>query len=264
MTPMPQHRVGHAFDMRHRHRVGVLQRRERARGAQHHEVGAQAVDGRVDAQRAHACVNRIVEIQRRQPGPRRVNPVAEFALCACMTRTKRVRIEIERKARLHDPFALRGVEAVLKLDHQPEAVEQLRAQFAFLGIHRADQHEARIVRVRHAIALDHVHAARGDVEQRIDEAVGEQVHFVDIQHAAMRAGEQAGPEPHAVGGERMGEIERAGDLLVARRQRQRDEFAFGQQFRQRARGGRFRGAARPADEHATERRVDRGEQQRLL
>ncbi|POM21252.1 hypothetical protein CSX04_02687 [Burkholderia cepacia] len=217
MAPVPQHGFGHARHMRHRHRIGVLQCGERARRAQHHEVGTQPVDGRVDAQRADVRMHRIAEIERRQPGARRVNPFAECALRGGMARAERLRIEIECKPRLHDPLALRGVEAVLQFDHQAEAVEQLRTQLALLGIHRADEHEARVVRVRHAIAFDDVHAARGDVEQRIDEPVGEQVHLVDIQHAEMRPREQAGPEAHAVVGECMREVERPRHLLVARR-----------------------------------------------
>src|SRR5258705_9790990 len=39
---------------------------------------------------------------------------------------------------------------------------------ALFRVHRADQHEARVVRVRNAVALDGIDAARRRVEQCID------------------------------------------------------------------------------------------------
>ena len=77
-------------------------------------------------------------------------------------------------------------------DGQAEAIEQLRTQLAFLRVHRAHQHEARGVLVRDAVALDHVDAAGGGVEQRIDQRIGQQVDLVDVQHALVRARQQAG------------------------------------------------------------------------
>ena len=74
---------------------------------------------------------------------------------------------------------------------EPEAVEQLRAQLALFRIHRADQHEAGLVTVRDAVALD-VHAAhRGRIQDHIDQMVVQQVDLVDVQHATVCAGQQA-------------------------------------------------------------------------
>ena len=90
------------------------------------------------------------------------------------------------------------------VDAQPEAVEQLGAQLALLGVHRADEHEAGRVAVRDAVALDEVLAGGGDVEQHVDEVVGEQVDLVDVEHAAVGRGEQAGPERQLAAGQRGG------------------------------------------------------------
>ena len=78
---------------------------------------------------------------------------------------------------------------------EAEPVEQLRSQLALLGIHRSDQHEAGVVDVRHAVALDAVGAGHGRVEQRVDQVVGQQVDLVDVQDAPVGGGHQAPAEP---------------------------------------------------------------------
>ena len=47
---------------------------------------------------------------------------------------------------------------------------------------------------RDPFALDPVDAGGGDVEQHVDEVVGEQVDLVDVEHAAVGRGQQAGLE----------------------------------------------------------------------
>ena len=111
------------------------------------------------------------------------------------------------------------------VDAQPEAVEQLRAQLALLGVHRADEHEAGRVAVGDAVALDEVLAGDGDVEQDVDEVVGEEVDLVDVQHAAVGRGEQAGPERQLAAGQRGRDVERAEQPVLGRAERQLDEAA---------------------------------------
>ncbi|MOA26994.1 hypothetical protein D3C78_1478300 [compost metagenome] len=50
--------------------------------------------------------------------------------------------------------------------------------------------------VRDAVALDAVDAAGTHVQQQIDQAVGQQVHFVDIQNALVGLGQQPRAELH--------------------------------------------------------------------
>ncbi|MNN12233.1 hypothetical protein D3C81_1252160 [compost metagenome] len=147
---------------------------------------------------------------------------------------------------------------------QAEAVEQLRAQFAFLAVHGADQHEARAVAVRDAVALDVVETAGGGVQQQVDQMVRQQVDLVDVEHAAVGAGQQAGAEAGAAFAEGGVQVEGADDAFLAGAQRQGDELAGRQQLGQ-APGQRGLGhAARAFDQHAADGRVDSHQVQRQL
>ena len=70
-----------------------------------------------------------------------------------------------------------------------EAIAQLRTEFAFLGIHRANQHKPRSVMMRHSLPFDPIDAAARNIQQRIDQTIGQQIHFVDVQHATVRFGQ---------------------------------------------------------------------------
>ena len=52
------------------------------------------------------------------------------------------------------------------VDGQPEPVQQLRAQLAFFRVHRADQHEPGLVRMRDPIALNMHPPHRGGIQQQ--------------------------------------------------------------------------------------------------
>ena len=71
------------------------------------------------------------------------------------------------------------------LGGEGKAVEQLRAQVAFFGVHGADQDEARRVGKGDALALDHVDAHGSRVEQQVHHVVVEQVDLVDVEQAAV-------------------------------------------------------------------------------
>jgi len=77
-------------------------------------------------------------------------------------------------------------------DNQTEAVEQLRTQFAFFGVHRADEDEACRVGYADTLALDGVDAHGCGIEENIDQMVVEEVDFVDVQQPAVGLGQQAG------------------------------------------------------------------------
>ena len=90
------------------------------------------------------------------------------------------------------------------------------------GIAAADQHEARRVAHAQALALDDVLAGRRDVDQQVDQVILEQIHFVDVEKAAMRAREQAGLERLHALRERALEVERADDAVLGGAERQVD------------------------------------------
>ena len=108
------------------------------------------------------------------------------------------------------------------LDRQAEPVEQLRPKFALLGIAAADQHEARGMADAQPLALHHVLARGGDVEQQIDQMILQQVHLVDVEEAAMGAGQQAGLERLDPVGQRPLQVERADHAVLGGAERQVD------------------------------------------
>ena len=97
----------------------------------------------------------------------------------------------EREAALDDFDALFGVGDAANVHGQAKAVEELRAEFAFFGIHRADEHELGGMLKRDAFAFDDVDAHRRRIEQEVDDVVVEQVDFVHVQNAAIGVGEDA-------------------------------------------------------------------------
>ncbi len=79
----------------------------------------------------------------------------------------------------------------MDLDRKRKAVQQLRAQVAFFGVHRADQDKARRVGKGDAFALDDVDAHGGRIEQQVDDMIVQQVDFIDIQQAAVGGSQHA-------------------------------------------------------------------------
>ena len=116
---------------------------------------------RVDAQLAHARMHGVVEIELRQRGARRVNALGVAPPAASHSRARNACGSASNASRaLTICCRTAASKQLLQLDRKPEAVEQLRTQLALFRIHRADQHEARVMPMRNAIALDGVHAAR--------------------------------------------------------------------------------------------------------
>ena len=152
---------------------------------------------------------------------------------------------------------------------------------------------------RKPLAFDDVGTRHGNIEQKIDKMVFEQVDFVDIEKTAIGLGEQAGFKALFARGQCTFEIEAADNAIFRGAQRQINEghgafldvlagafsaaFDAGaaiiggtfvaaaghdlhwrQQAGQRAHGGGFAGAAIAEHHHAAQPRFHGGEQQRLL
>ena len=88
----------------------------------------------------------------------------------------------------------RGFADAVDFHRKGKAVEQLRAQVAFLRVHGADQDEAGRVREGDALALDDVHAHGSRIEQHIHHVIIQQVDFVDVEQAAVGGRQHAGLE----------------------------------------------------------------------
>ena len=151
------------------------------------------------------------------------------------------------------------------IDAETESIEQLRTQLAFFGIHRADEHELRGMLVCDPFALDQIDAAGRHVEQQIDKVIVEQVHFVDVQYAAVRGGKQPGMKPALALFDRAFEVQRSDDAIFGRANRQiHERRGTGKQRRQGSCRSGLCGSPLAANEHAADVRVDGAQQQREL
>ncbi len=172
----------------------------------------------------------------------------------------------------------------------------MRAQFAFLRVHRPHQEEACRVPHRDAVPLHVAGAQRGGVEEQVHQVVVQQVDLVHVQDAPVRGGQQA----RLVGLDPLGEgpldVQRAHQPVLARADRQFDQpggagerrgtrlvravragriwrrraagepapghdLHIGQDRGQRSHHGRLRGALFPAHEHPADARRHRVEHQ---
>ena len=75
---------------------------------------------------------------------------------------------------------------------EAKAIKQLRAEFPFLRVHGAHEHEIGGAGVGNAIAFDGHGTGRGGVEKRIYQMVGQKVDFVNVEHTPVRLGKQTG------------------------------------------------------------------------
>ncbi len=89
-----------------------------------------------------------------------------------------------------------------------------------------------------AFAFDTVDAGGGDVEQHIDEMVGQQIDFVDVKHPAVRRRKQPGLETEVSLGQRDGQVEGPDQAVLGRPQGEFDEGGIVGQQRREAPGQR--------------------------
>ena len=226
-------------------------------------------------------------------------PAAQGLLLFLPGRGKRLGVGIPGLAPAQHLGPDRGVLDAVDLDVEADAVGELRAQVALLGVHRPDQHEARRMGDRDALALDRVDAHRGRVEQDVGEVVVQQVDLVDVEDAAIGGRQQPGLERHRALAQRARHVDRARDAILGGVQREIDDppraardgqlaaarahgalprrrrrgaregtaghdLDLSQQRRQAAHRRRLGRAARPLHEHPADRRRDGRQQERLL
>jgi hypothetical protein len=80
------------------------------------------------------------------------------------------------------------------LSVEAETIEKLRPQFTLFGIARAYEHEPSGMADGNALAFDYVAARRRRVKQDVYYVIIEQIHFVDVEEAAIGARQQSGFE----------------------------------------------------------------------
>ncbi len=133
--------------------------------AQPHQVGAQAVDGSGEAALGDGVQAGVVQRDVAQTSAGIHTALAQGVLLVLPLGEEGFGGVVEGQAAADDLGALGWLGRTAELHLEAEAVEQLRAQFAFLGVHGADQYEARRVAMGQAVALDVVDTAGCDVEQ---------------------------------------------------------------------------------------------------
>ena len=214
--------LARALQVRVGHRAVAVQRGQRARGAHQRQLAAQAVGAERHAQLRGALQHRVVDAHLVQVLARADDALAHALVLLMPFGDEGRRVALEGIAAAHHQHALRQLGGRAHFHRQAEAVEQLRAQFAFFGVAAADQHEARRMAHAQALALDHVLARGGHVDQQVDQMVVEQVDLVDVQKAAVRARQQPGLEGLDALRQRALEVERADDAVLGGAQRQVD------------------------------------------
>ena len=122
-------------------------------------------------------------------------------------------------------------------------------------------------RMRDAVALDVHPAHRRGVEQHVDQMVVQQVDLVDVEHAAVRAGQQAGRERMLAVAQHLLQVQRSDHAVLGGADRQLDEPRAVRRHRvqhrgQRAHRRRLGGALLPADQHPADLRAHRAQHQR--
>ena len=90
-----------------------------------------------------------------------------------------------------DLHPLGGIEYAAYLHAEGEAVQELRTQVAFLGVHGAHEDEAGRVGEADPLPLDDVHPHGRRIEQQVHDVVIEQVDLVHVQQPAVGGGEDA-------------------------------------------------------------------------
>ncbi len=213
----------------HRRLEPTLPTGKRRSGATDHEIRPQTLRPHRRAQPAHDDQELVGELRRLRPSQSLRKRRLRRPPGAGEPRWIRV---VGQPA----PYGLGpglGVGRRPDLDRKAEAIEELRAQLALLGVHRAHEHEAGRMSLRHALALHSVDPAGRDVQQHVHQVIGQEVDLVDVQDASVGLGQEAGMEPPPALGERRLEVEGPGDPILGRPHGKLDEAGpSGQERRQ--------------------------------
>jgi hypothetical protein len=193
---------------------------QRDRGPGRDQVGPHAVHPEPAADRADLAQGRVRQDHVWQPVPGHGHGLGQRAGVGVEAAGEPGRVGFEGQAAPHHLGPLVRVPAGRHLHGQPEPVQQLRPQLAFLRVHRADEQEAGRVPDRHALALHVADAERGRVQQQVDQVVVQQVDLVHVEQPAVGGGQHT----RLVGGDPLGQgpldVQRPGQPVFGRADRQ--------------------------------------------
>ena len=131
-------------------------------------------------------------------------------------------IGVEPVASLHDLDPDRDLGRCGDLDRQPEAIEELRPEFALFGVAAADEDETGRMAKAQAFPLDDILARSRHIEQQVDDMVLEEIDFVDVEKSAVGAGQETRLESGFAGHQGAFEVECTGDAIFRGTERQVD------------------------------------------
>ncbi|MGD6100270.1 hypothetical protein QUV37_22510, partial [Xanthomonas citri pv. citri] len=123
-------------------------------GAQPDQIGTQTIDTGSEATLADLTQGSVIQRDIGQALASILATGSEGSLLGLPALQKGSRVGIEGQAATHDLGALGRLRLAIERQVEAEAVEQLRAQLALLGVHGADQHEARGMPMGDAVTLD--------------------------------------------------------------------------------------------------------------
>jgi len=189
-------------------------------GAQPDQIGAHTIDAGSEAALADLTQGGVIQRNIRQALAGILATHRQGILLALPALQEGLRVSIESQTATDDLGPFGRLRLAFEGQVEAEAIEQLRAQFTFLDVHRADQHEARSMAMGDTVTLDMVNPTGGGIEQQVDQMIRQQIDLIDIQHTAIGTGQQARGKLRAAFAQRRVQIQRADDALLARPQRQ--------------------------------------------
>src|SRR5438067_6135706 len=284
------------------HRRGPAQRRQGSGRAGHYQVGSMPRDRFVEAHAGDQGADRGRHDNLRQAPAGGFHRIPQAGLLAGELLAQSRRALGEPLLALHDPEPVVDVLQRLYVDAEPEAIEQLRPQLAFLRVHGADQDEVGGVDDGDGLPLHDVDPHRRRIQEHVHQVVVEQVDLVDVEQVAVGLGQHTGLEAPGARAHGRLHVDRSHHAVLGGVDRQLDHahgqaidrqaalpapepavgaparglrgvaaveaalnrVVVGQQAGQRPDRGRFGGPPVAPDQDAPDRRIDRVQEERQL
>ena len=165
----------------------------------HYDVAAEAVDLVLGADVGNEVEDVLGHGDLGKKGTAAEEAAAFFGFGVVPLGNEGMGFGLEGDAAADDLAAVGGFKGAVDFNGQPETVQKLRAQVAFLGIHGADEDEFGGVADGDTLAFHVVASHGGGVEEDIDQMVVEEVNLVDIEDSPVGGGDQAGLETLGAG-----------------------------------------------------------------
>ncbi|MNF71188.1 hypothetical protein D3C84_531340 [compost metagenome] len=206
---MTQGELGHRVDIVFANHRGTAPGRVGPRGTQPDQVGAHTIDAGGETACGNLPQGMVIQGNRRQVVTRTLATLAQFLLGTGPLCAKSLGVAVEVQATADDLAPGRRLGLAAQDDVEAKAVEQLRTQFALFRVHGTDQDETSAVTMGNTVAFDAVGTTGRHIEQQVDHMIGQQIDFIDIQHAPVGCGEHPRGKLRAPLAQRRIQVQRA-------------------------------------------------------